>query len=264
MFFPNGPRQHLAQEPPVAAEPLSRSGQVCVDLRGLSNRYADTVRVMVIGDVLSRLLKETGTDRVSVITIDDASRRLVPTASATRELGVLPTQHIHSVKDAIRYLTDIDAALVAPAGSADDRPSAQSVYPVANVSAPRWSGFSTRLPGQEQDQLALKLALLRFPHANPAVLTAARLRRAAQTLDRWRLKVAGWKDQPAGPQPELEPLWAVFTNDLRTDQVLREMHRIETDHTISSSAKYRTFAALDDVLALDLHRKCGHGHWWRC
>jgi cysteinyl-tRNA synthetase len=107
------------------------------------------------------------------------------------------------------------------------------------------------------DPFALRLALLRFPYHVPATLTMARMRRADETLDRWRFKVANWKDMPAPRTGALVSPVAALLDGLDTASVLHLMHRVESDHTIASGAKFIAFVELDQVLGLDLQRYVG-------
>jgi hypothetical protein len=108
------------------------------------------------------------------------------------------------------------------------------------------------------DPLALRLALLRFPHLDPAALSAARLRRADETLDRWRFKVASWKDIPPARTGARASLLDALVTGFDTATVLRQMHRMEVDHTIASGDKFTAFVELDQVLGLDLRRYVGY------
>ena len=108
---------------------------------------------------------------------------------------------------------------------------------------------------RRNDPLAVRLALLRTSPSSPVVLSAARLRRADETLYRWRCKVAAWRDAVPAPTDHLGTLYDVLLRGLDTGAVLRLMHHIERDHTIASGAKYRTFIAVDKVLALDVTRR---------
>lgn len=243
-----------------SADPAER---ICIDLRGLTDRRLDALRVMLIGDVLRRSRERTIGACVSVVTLDDAPAGAFPSASAMHELGILPTQRPRSESQMRQQLGGVPTLVLKPAVCREGgRPLQQPSLVVEGVEPPRRGGSPVPLV-RDSDPLAVKLALLRFPYSSPAVLSAARIRRAAQTLDRWRLKIAGWKDQPNAQPLGIQRCGrcSMLADDLDTDQILRAMHRLEMDHTVPSGAKYRTFIELDQALAIDLHRKCGYGHW---
>jgi hypothetical protein len=119
-------------------------------------------------------------------------------------------------------------------------------------------GSTTTLQPVE-DPLVLRLALLRFPVAAPAELSTARVHRAAETLQRWRIKVAGWADMPsaAPPRAEYDAMRAALVDRLDTPGVLARLHRLELDPRLASGAMFEAFVGLDRVLALDLGRLIG-------
>lgn len=104
------------------------------------------------------------------------------------------------------------------------------------------------------DPLALRLALLRFQNADPAELSRARLHRAEETLQRWRMKVADWADMPSAPAApnHVAAMRDALIPGLDTSSVLKQLHRVEIDHALPSGGKFETFAHTDRVLALDL------------
>jgi hypothetical protein len=113
--------------------------------------------------------------------------------------------------------------------------------------------------GGDPDPLALRLALLRFASPETARLSHARLRRADETLRRWRLKVSDWHDMPssAAPPDTAASIHRHLAARLDTRAVLTLLHRLEVDHAIPSGAKFAMFTAADHVLALDLSRLVG-------
>lgn len=106
----------------------------------------------------------------------------------------------------------------------------------------------------DHDPAALRLALLHFRYSDTAVLSAARLHRAEQTLGRWRFKIALWHDMPPAPPIPgvVAAARAAFADDLDTPAVLRELHRLEIDQHAASGSKFTTFSSVDRVLGLDL------------
>jgi hypothetical protein len=107
------------------------------------------------------------------------------------------------------------------------------------------------------DPLALRLALLRFSPSQDAQVSHARLRRAEETLRRWRLKVSDWRDLPSSPAPPdtRVSIHGHLAADLDTRAVLTLLHRLEIDHATPSGSKFSAFTTVDHVLALDLCRQ---------
>jgi cysteinyl-tRNA synthetase len=112
------------------------------------------------------------------------------------------------------------------------------------------------------DPAALRLVLLRFSPASPAALSAARLHRAEETIQRWRYKVAMWADMPSAPlvADSVSAARDALAADLDTITVLTDLHRLEVDPQIASGSKFQTFAYLDRVLGLDLRHLVGKLH----
>lgn len=109
-----------------------------------------------------------------------------------------------------------------------------------------------------REPLVYRLALLRFAPDDTATLSIARLRRAEETLGRWRFKMAGWHDRTAAPAPpSLESLQTALATDLDTPFVLTQMRRLESDLAVPSGAKFAAFAQLDHMLGLKLSRLVG-------
>ncbi|TWP38345.1 hypothetical protein [Leekyejoonella antrihumi] len=246
--------------PLSCAESLSAPPRVIIDLRGLGAAPVAAMRLLIVADVLRRVLEHPANSAISVVAIDDGCGRSSLPKLVARGLSLLNTDHCRSDGAGLAHLGGSPTVVVtstdrAPAGTVNCR-----VLPVGGVKPMQWDADLSRRV-DERDPLNLRLALLHFPYAAPAALSAARLHRADATLIRWRFKVSYWKDQPDAPARDLEALDALLANDLDTGSVLRAMHRIEIDHTIPSGAKFQTFVALDRVLALDLRRSCGHGHW---
>lgn len=155
----------------------------------------------------------------------------------------------------VRVVLDVAHRLAARGGLPADTAYIGAVITTGAL-GPDGRGIAWRT---ESDRTALRLALLRFPPVEPAVLSPARLHRAGRTLERWRLKVAGWKDLP--PSQALPGVLHDVTTSLSpalcTPAVLTTLHRLEVDASISSGAKFATFVTVDDLLGLDLTRLVG-------
>lgn len=107
-----------------------------------------------------------------------------------------------------------------------------------------------------QQPLAIRLALLWAQHTQPAVLDAANLGRAQETLTRWRHLVRQWAHFPSAaiPGEVLARAQAAFEDNLNTPAALGVLREMEADETISAGAKFETFLHLDRVFGLDLGR----------
>jgi hypothetical protein len=114
------------------------------------------------------------------------------------------------------------------------------------------------------DPLALRLALLERPAAEPAELTWPGLADAGRLLDAWRVQVARWATHPSRPMPA--SLVAAITGPL-DDALdspaavagLRELADSDTDDTgdVPPGARFEAFAHVDQFVGLDLARQVG-------
>lgn len=212
--------------------------RIVVDLRGVSDESLFSCRLRVVGDVLRRGLEVL------------AGRRVI--------LSVLPTDDPVGAAAA----AGSPAFVLAPGVSRPvERPAPQTrVLRVGVVRRPPLRAGDTvagALGGHEPS--VLRLSLLRFPPDDPAVLSAARLHRAEETIQRWRYKVALWADMPpAGPIGEIvDGARESIVGRLDTATVLQRLHRLEVEPRTRSGAKFATFASLDRALGLDLCRLVG-------
>jgi hypothetical protein len=240
---------------------------VAVDLRSASVRGAQALRLLCLADVARRTLEEVEARSAQLILVGGGAEYRV----AARGLGVAVDDG-DGPPGALAMPPAVEA-LVAPAVAVrpvSGAPRPRRTFLVGAVSTGRSSEMSPGLTDSvaalflgEPDPLALRLSLLR-PHPREAItLSAARRHRAAQTLDRWRFKVAGWKEMPVVPAPPdvLEAVHRSLSDALDTGAVLQLLHRMEVDHDVASGAKFSTFVAVDRVLALDLKRMVGRVPW---
>ncbi len=230
---------------------------VNVDLRDLDQRPVDCLRLLLVADVLRRVVEEIVGAHVTPVILPHGAQLPRPLEHLPAALHILPatTRRTSSTQRNEPSCQPARITLVSTDRSRHVAPaSGETLLPVGGV-LPRGveHDLVQRLVGR--DPLTARLALLRFTPSVPAILSAARLHRAGETLDRWRFKVASWKDAPPASAGQLDPLLGLLVNGCDTASVLRLLHRIETDHGIPSGAKYQIFAHLDRVLGLDLTRR---------
>ena len=109
------------------------------------------------------------------------------------------------------------------------------------------------------DPLALRLAFLSSRYRQQANLSWDAIAAAQSTLDRWRLRVAEWADEPSGAMDPAahDAVLAAFDDDLDTPAALQVLRRLEKSSDVSAGAKFETFAWADRLLGLDLARQVG-------
>ncbi len=209
------------------------------------------LRALVVGDVLRRVVEATGPQVLWEVA------RPEPADGVSRALG-------HAA-----------AALGVPAPSADGSPQAADVVVLADgvrpdgpaaqgtpvaVGAVLGVPAGSALPGADGvDASAVRLALLRYGHGEPASLTPDRLAEAGRTLAEWRRGMAEWSRQPSKPLPgEIRAAaHAALARDLDTPAVLDLLGHVADEPGIAPGGKFEIFAHLDRFLALELPRDIG-------
>lgn len=230
---------------------------VDVDLRDLDQRPVDCLRHLLVADVLRRVVEEILGAHVTPVSLPHSARLPRALEHLPAALHILPatTRHTSSSLGHEPSGRPAGIILVSTDRSRHVGPvSGEMLLPIGDV-LPRGVEHDLVQWLVGRDPLTARLALLRFAPSVTAVLSAARLHRAGETLDRWRFKVASWKDAPPASADQLDPLLGLLVNGCDTASVLRLLHRIETDHGIPSGAKYQIFIHLDRVLGLDLTRR---------
>lgn len=245
--------RHGLVPPAVAALDLG----VALDLRHLTGHPLDCLRLLLAADILRRLAEHRTGGRAQVAVLGRGWQPLGwcqdvidPFHLAPATIWCTTAQQLSAALGSSPRVLLVSARPDQP-GDIPHASRALRVGPVLAAApeadlAPLW---------QRTDPLVMRMALLRATPSSPVVLSAARLRRADETLYRWRCKVAAWRDAVPAPTDHLGTLYDVLLRGLDTGAVLRLMHHIERDHTIASGAKYRTFIAVDKVLALDVTRR---------
>jgi hypothetical protein len=242
---------------------------VGVDLGATTPHAAQALRLLCLGDVARRVSEKVEGVPARLIVFGDW-REL---RRAVHHLGVVLDGE-DGTRDPVPSPDQVDV-LVAAAGQdrgAQGAPRSLGTFSVAAVSSGRGTASSgSRLDrlvpsaGWEDGGLIERLALLR-PHPWEAItLSEARRHRAAQTLDRWRFKVASWKDMPAAQAPPaaLDAVHRALIDSLDTGTVLQLLHRMEVDHEVPSGSKFSMFVTVDRVLGLDLKKLLGAARWVR-
>jgi hypothetical protein len=107
------------------------------------------------------------------------------------------------------------------------------------------------------DPLALRLAFLRRPYAEPLDLTWGGLAQTDADLRDWRGRVADWATQPSKPLGDLGEIVAWFDDDLDTPAALAALDKLGADPQTPAGSKFETLAYLDQVLGLDLASEVG-------
>ncbi len=107
------------------------------------------------------------------------------------------------------------------------------------------------------DPLALRLALLRLPYREPAILDAGLLANAYDDLKRWRGLVAEWAEHPSAPMAGVDPVVERVEDDLDLPGALAALEALAADASISPGARFEAFAHLDRLLGLDLASEVG-------
>jgi hypothetical protein len=235
-----------------------------VDLRDLAERPLEALRLLLVADVLRRLVEDLRGGQMLLAVLEYVSETTTARTAAANALWIRdPSTRTSSAADAASFLggpPSVVIELAHAAGFNAGVPVLSRTLRIGTVTTPAPTGAaplaSEFLSGHEP--LALRLALLRFSHESPAMLSTARLHRAEETLQRWRFKVAGWADLPSAPvPPDRVDLMRVALDELDTATVLTSLHRLEVDPGVASGSKFETFAYLDRVLALDLCHSVG-------
>jgi hypothetical protein len=248
---------------------LSR-GRLCrvaIDLRRLDELSLHALRLRLSGDIVRRYEEAFHERRVIVgvavrAGVGAGAKNETPRPLFTAdELGIRPVDvHLRSADDADATLGGafdylVRPPYVTPATVRADGPRVIGVDAVtARLATP---GVDKALA--DISPAALRLALLRLVPARVGVLSSARLRRAEETVQRWRYKVAMWADMPVAPPIHSTVAAArdALAAGLDTATVLTNLHRLELDPTVPSGSKFETFRCLDFVLGLDLTHLVG-------
>ncbi len=206
------------------------------------------LRALVVADVLRRVVESAGRQVLHMIDRPDPS---APAAGLERQaaaLGVAPPADAWPLPGGSADL------LVLADGAA--RPDPADGVQLATGAVHGWEPESG-----EPEPAALRLALLRHPHADPAPLGPERLAAAAAVLREWRQGVARWSREPSKPLPgELKAsATEALGRDLDTAAVLDLLDHVAEAPGFAPGGRFEVFAYLDRFLALELARDIGAG-----
>jgi hypothetical protein len=211
------------------------------------------LRVLLVADVLTRIAELQGRETITVVAADSA-----PPAGLSQDLSALG---IHPPAAVTSY-RETGAALGGSAHVRVARHQTESgehgdgvligVGPVEDLTQRAAAGN----PG---DLLALRLALLSCPYREPVTLTQAALAEAAESVSRWRRRVAEWAGEPSRPVPAeaASVIRSAFDDDLDTVAALDLLRSVELRQDVLPGAKFETFLFVDRVVGLELPREIG-------
>lgn len=230
----------------VCAQVLEAAGGS--DLAGL--------RVLLAADLLARTAELGDLQVLTALACQDSAQSAALERAADA-LNIHPPAARAGPGEARQALGGpIDVQLVGDnAGSGGDQSGlVVRVGPVR----PREAGPLDESAADRPDPLAIRLAMLSFPHHLPADLTEGVLAKARQTLAHWRRRVAEWAQSPSRPMPApvADRLRAAF-DDLDTVTALALLQSLEPDDDVPAGARFETFVYADRILGLDLPRDIG-------
>lgn len=226
---------------------------------GLAN-----LRVLLVADVLTRIAELHGLQVIAVLATANPPPRafeqevsalgIHPPAACARpgeaEASLGGPAHVHLAKTTAGP-GDGEGGVFIGVGPAQDLTGREAGGRAAEPEASGGGGY---------DQLALRLALLSRSHRQPVKLTRAVLADAAESVGRWRHKVAEWAGEPSKPIPAeaARHIRSAFDDDLNTVAALDVLRSMESGRDVQAGAKFETFVFVDRVLGLELAREIGH------
>lgn len=107
------------------------------------------------------------------------------------------------------------------------------------------------------DPLAVRLALLRLPYREPALLLPDAVAAADGDLKRWRRLVSDWAEHPSAAMAGVDPVIARIEDDLDLPGALAALETLAADTSVTPGARFEAFAHLDRLLGLDLAAEVG-------
>jgi hypothetical protein len=223
------------------------------------------VRVLLIADLLARAAELRGLQVLTTVVFrgeppaeQDFAER------AARLLGIHPPEsRAGSAEDSALLGGPADVHIAGARGADDQLRGLVSLAGAVRVRAPG-SGEHRSAAGAMpavSDALAIRLALMSYPHDHAIDLDDGMLARACEMTARWRDQVADWAESPSSPMPPRirTALDAAF-GDLDTPRALRLLTELTREAGVPDGARFETFAFADRVLGLELARHVGRPH----
>ncbi|MER7876044.1 hypothetical protein ABTY63_21175 [Streptomyces solisilvae] len=223
-------------------------GQAVLDATGM--------RALLVADVLRRALEVHGVQVMATLAPDGPAHQDALSRPVLDGFGI----------DTPGAGTDTDPPADAHIGAAPPPAASTGVWiRVGRVrqtidAVARDATDATDAPADRADPLAVRLALLAGPHAQPVDLTGSVLATATHALEGWRRQVARWACAPSRPVPAdiVQAAEAAIARDLATPALLELLRHVAAADTFPDGAKFETFALLDRILALELTREIGY------
>jgi hypothetical protein len=219
------------------------------------------IRVLLIADLIARAGELRGLQVLTAVVFPgQPPPRQGFAERAAGPLGIHPPAARAASAEAAASLGGVDVHIVWPPGGAGTSLGGL-VTPAGDTRVHTEGGIAAPTAGATpgaKDPLAVRLALMSFPHHGRADLTESVLTRAAETARDWRQRVAEWAESPSRPMPRQvsSAIEAAFA-DLDTGRALELLHRLLHDADMPAGAKFETFAFADRILGLELAREVG-------
>jgi hypothetical protein len=235
--------------------------RVCAQVLGAAEASDITwLRVLLVADVLARAAELRNLQVLTVLASDgEPTGQHAALERAAEALGIHPPAAHASPDEAQASLGGpIDVHLASSRVRADD-PGSGLVALVGTAHIHEaGEAAGDLLAGHEHEPLAIRLALLSFPHHLPADLTKGVLADACATVERWRLRVAEWAELPSRPIPKqiAETVRGAF-DDLDIVAALAFLEGLVSDDGLPAGAMFETLLHADRILGLDLPRDIG-------
>ena len=234
--------------------------RVCAHLRQETGEPDFTgLRVLLVADLLARAAELRGLQVLTAVVFpgQPPAQPGFPERAAAA-LGIHPPAARASSAEAEASLGGPVDVHVASAGI-DGLGALVAVVGAARV---RGVGDCGELAGgamlADQDALAVRLALMSFPHHRAVDFAESAMARDRQTIGDWRQRVAEWAESPSKPMPKRisQAIQAAF-GDLDMVLVLALLRGLALDAGVPAGAKFETFAFADRILGLELAREIG-------
>jgi hypothetical protein len=218
------------------------------------------LRMLLVTDLLSRTAELSGLQALTALVFPGLPpERPASFERAAGALGIHPPAARVSSPDAGASLAGpVDVSVIIGPSRVDDSMPGL-VMGVGAARIPRAGSHDEHAAGiRGHDPLAVRLALMSFPHNEEADLTDSVLTRGSETIADWRRQVAEWAESPSRPMPDrLEHGIRAAFDDLDILGALALLRGVALDTDVPPGAKFETFAYADRILGLELAREIG-------